>query len=313
MNIKDKVAVCSRSLSANKVLRAELLSRYQHVKFNDAGLSLAGDELKEFVCDSSKVIVGLEIIDSEMLLQLPNLKVVSKYGVGIDMIDTAAFARQGIRLGWTGGVNKRAVSEMVVLFSLALSRQLCIANSEVKSGIWNQFKGNLLTGKTVGIVGFGNIGKDLSCLLQPFNCNILIYDKLDIKLSADIPNLNRVSFEELLCQSDIVSLHTPLNSETENMIGARELAVMKESAFLINTSRGGLVDESALCVALQSGEIAAAAFDVFSQEPPENSTLLALSNFISTPHMAGTSVETILAMGMAAIDGLDNNKIPENN
>lgn len=312
MNVKDKVAVCSRSLSANKVLRAELLSRYQHVKFNDQGLSLKGDALKEFIFDCSKVIVGLEIIDSEMLLQLPNLKVVSKYGVGIDMIDTRAFARQGIRLGWTGGVNKRSVSEIVVLFSLALSRHLCIANSEVKTGIWNQFKGNLLTGKTVGIVGFGNIGNDLSCLLQPFNCNILIYDKLDIKLPTDVPNLSRVSFEELLCQSDIVSLHTPLNSETQNMIGVRELAAMKESAFLINTSRGGLVDESALCVALQSGEIAGAAFDVFSQEPPENTALLSLSNFISTPHMAGTSVETILAMGMAAIDGLDNNKIPEN-
>ena len=104
----------------------------------------------------------------------------------------------------------------------------------------------------------------------------------------------------------------PLNSETQNMIGVRELAAMKESAFLINTSRGGLVDESALCMALQSGEIAGAAFDVFSQEPPENTALLSLSNFISTPHMAGTSVETILAMGMAAIDGLDNNKIPEN-
>ena len=313
MNVKDKVAVCSRSLSANKLLRAELLSRYQHVKFNDEGLSLAGDELKEFIFGCSKVIVGLEVIDSDMLHDLPNLEVVSKYGVGIDMIDTVAFAREGIRLGWTGGVNKRSVSEMVILFALALSRNICTANNEVKSGIWNQFKGNLLTGKTVGIVGFGNIGKDLSLLLQPFNCKILVYEKLDAAFIGDNYNQNQVSLKELLEKSDIVSLHTPLNSDTRNLIGARELETMKDSAYLINTSRGGLVDEAALCSALQSSQIAGAAFDVFNQEPPENSTLLSLSNFICSPHMAGTSIETILAMGMAAIDGLDKNQIPVEN
>jgi len=310
MNIKDKVAVCSRSLSANKALRTELLSRYRHVKFNDDGLSLSGAELKEFIFDCSKVIIGLEIIDSDMLLELPNLEVVSKYGVGIDMIDTTAFAREGIRLGWTGGVNKRSVSEMVVLFALALLRDLCIANYQVKSGVWNQFKGNLLSGKTVGIVGFGNIGKDLSLLLNAFDCDILVYDKYSIEFPADIPKLKRVSFEELLEKSDIVSLHTPLTPDTKNLIGARELALMKKSAYLINTSRGGLVNEAALYEGLSAGQIAGAAFDVFGQEPPKDSALLTLDKFICSPHMAGTSEETIIAMGMAAIDGLDSNKIP---
>ena len=308
MNTKDVVAVCSRSFSKNKILRKELLSRYQNVKFNDEGLSLSKDVLKEFIIDSTKVIIGLEKIDSKMLEDLPNLKVISKYGVGIDMIDIPGLTKNGIRLGWTGGVNKRSVSELVICFTLALMRDLCKANNEVKSGIWNQYKGNLLSEKTFGIIGFGNIGNDIAKLLRPFNCNILVYDIADIEQN-DIPRLSYVSFNDLLSQSDIVSLHVPINEKTRNMISINEFSLMKQSSILINTSRGGLVNELDLKTALLSGEIAGAAFDVFAQEPPEDSSLLDLPNFISTPHIAGTSVETILAMGFAAIDGLDKNRI----
>ncbi|MDC1035684.1 phosphoglycerate dehydrogenase [Alphaproteobacteria bacterium] len=310
MNVEDKVVVCSRSFSANKELCTELLSRYRQVKFNDKGFSLSGDILHEFIYDATKVIVGLENIDAQMLSNLPNLRVVSKYGVGIDMLDIAAFASKGIRLGWTGGINKRSVSETVVLFALALSRNLCVANNEVKSGVWSQIKGNLLTDKTFGIIGFGHVGRDLSLLLKPFNCKVMIYDKFLKELPSSQCNFKNSSFEDLLSRSDYISLHVPLNSETRNMIDATELKEMKSSAFLINTSRGGVINEGALFNALRSFQIAGAAFDVFDEEPPGSSPLLNLSNFISTPHMAGTAVETILEMGMAAIDGLDRNSIP---
>lgn len=313
MNVRDKVAVCSRSLSANKELRAMLSSRYRNVKFNDNGISLSGALLKEFIYDATKVIIGLENIDSDMLSDLPNLKVVSKYGVGIDMLDTEAFVKYGIRLGWTGGVNKRSVSETVILFSLALSRNLCSANNEVKSGIWKQNKGTLLTNKIFGIVGFGNIGKDLSELLEVFNCEIIIYDKFLKNMPLKM-NYSKVSdLDELLVKVDFLSLHIPLKIDTRNIIGKREFEIMKNSAYLINTSRGGLVDEKALYEALKTKEIAGAASDVFNNEPLKSSPLFQLENFISTPHMAGTTEETILAMGIAAIEGLDKNEIPYNN
>ena len=308
MNLIDKVAVCSRSFSANRELRAELLSRYKYVRFNDEGKSLQGDELKNFLSNCSKAIIGLEVLDSNILKELPKLEVVSKYGVGIDMIDLTAFERHGIRLGWKAGVNKRSVSELVIALSLSLLRNICVANYEVKTGRWNQFKGNLLSGKTFGIIGFGNIGRDLSKLLRPFKCKILVYDKYEIDNFCHDSPIKQTNLNLLLKNSDIVSLHTPLTSQTENFIGERELALMKKNAILINTSRGNLVDEIALLNYLKSGSIGGAALDVFSEEPPGKNALLDLKNFICTPHIAGTTKETIFEMGMAAIDGLDNAK-----
>lgn len=307
MNKSERIAVCSRSFSRNSVLRAELLSRYEHVTFNDSGIQMEGDELVAFLKGHDKAITALEKITDSVLSQLPELKVIGKYGVGLDMIDMDAMRRHGKRLGWTGGVNRRSVSELVIAFMVSLLRFVPQAQQEVRSGTWRQHVGGLVSGRTVGIIGCGHIGKDLISLLRPWGCNILANDILDFSEFYAENEVEAVSLEELLARSDIVTLHVPLDASTRNMLSAERLHLMKEKAILINAARGGLLDEAEVRVMLKSGRLAAAAFDVFNAEPPEDTELIQLTNVMVTPHIGGSAAEAILAMGIAAIEGLDKN------
>lgn len=311
MNKTTRVAVCSRSFSHNPVLRAELLARYQNVTFNDAGAQLKGESLVAFLRGHDKAITALETIDDAVLAQLPELTAIGKYGVGLDMIDMAAMRRHGKRLGWTGGVNRRSVAELVVSFAIAMLRHVPAGNREILAGTWRQHVGGQLSGRTVGVIGCGHVGKDLVPLLRAFGCPILVHDILDSPDFYAAHGVRAVDLETLLAQSDIVTLHVPLDASTRGMLDADRLATMKSTAVLINVARGGLVDELALKSMLKDGRLAAAAFDVFAVEPPQDSELLALTNFLATPHIGGSAQEAILAMGRSAIDGLDINAIPE--
>lgn len=310
MNHATKVAVCSRSFSQNSILRNELLVRYQQVSFNDAGIQLKGDSLVDFLRGHDKAITALETIDEYVLARLPELQVISKYGVGLDMIDMAAMRAHGKRLGWTSGVNRRSVSELVIMFAIAMLRHVPVANREVLSGTWRQHVGRYLSGQTVGIIGCGHVGKDLVQLLQPFGCPILVNDIRNYPDFYEAHGIKPVALEELLTQSDLVTLHVPLDESTRGMLNERQLALMKPTAVLLNAARGGLVDEAALKCMLQDKRLAAAAFDVFAVEPPVDQELLSLPNFLATPHIGGSAHEAILAMGRAAINGLDENEIP---
>ena len=310
MNTTDKIAVCSRSFSRNAVLRTALLERYAHVTFNETGRQLEGDDLVEFLRGHDKAITALERIDNSILSRLPELKAIGKYGVGLDMIDMVAMRAHGKRLGWTGGVNRRSVSELVVAFAIAMLRHVPAASREVLSGTWRQHVGGELSGRTVGIIGCGHVGKDLVQLLQPFGCLILVSDIRDYPDFYEAHSIKPVALEELLVQSDVVTLHVPLDESTRGMLDKRRLALMKPTAVLLNASRGGLVDEVVLKQMLQDKRLAAAAFDVFAIEPPVDQELLMLPNFLATPHIGGSAEEAILAMGRAAIDGLDVNEIP---
>lgn len=311
MNITTKVAVCSRSFSKNPVLRAELLERYKQVTFNDEGLKLNGDNLVKFLKGNDKAITALETIDESVLSQLPELQIISKYGVGLDMIDMAAMRSHGKRLGWTGGVNRRSVSELVISFSIALLRHVPAAHREVLSGTWRQHVGGYLSGRTVGIIGCGHIGKDLVPLLQAFGCSVLVNDIQDYSDFYKKYNIEAVNLEELLSRSDIVTLHVPLDDSTRGMLNEQRLALMKPTAILINAARGGLIDEVSLKKMLKENRITGAALDVFVEEPPQDRELLELPNFLVTPHIGGSAEEAILAMGRAAIDGLDSNEVPD--
>jgi phosphoglycerate dehydrogenase-like enzyme len=301
-----RVAVTSRSFSNHPVLREALSQRYPHVAFNDAGKTLAGDELIKFLKDYDKAILGLERMDANILNQLPNLKVISRFGVGIDMLDLAAMEELGIKLAYTAGANKRAVAELVIAFAITMLRNLPIANHEIRAGVWKQHKGRQLSNCKVGIIGLGAVGKDLAILLQAFGSEVMIYDTAENKEFCRHHQLKNVELEYLLQESDIVTLHIPLNKHTRFIINTERLALMKTSAVLINTARGGLIDEDALKVALKDNKLAGAAFDVFATEPPSDMELLTLSNFFATPHIGGTTQESILAMGLAAIEGLEN-------
>ena len=304
------IAVTSRSFSRHPVLRAELLARYSNVKFNDDGLSLAGDSLVAFVRGAKKIITALERIDDAVLSQLPELEVIGKYGVGTDMLDKQALIRHGIRLGWTGGVNKRSVAELAIAFMISTLRLIPEASLDVRNGIWKNRIGRQLTGRTVGIIGCGHIGKDLTPLLRAFDCKVLAHDILDFPEFYKKYDVTPVSLTDLLQHSDVVTLHVPLDSSTRNMLSAEKLAMMKPEAVLINCARGGMVDEQALKAMLRDGRLSAAGFDVFATEPPEDLELLQLPNFLATPHIGGSSEEAVLAMGRSAIRGLDDNKIP---
>jgi phosphoglycerate dehydrogenase-like enzyme len=295
------IAVTSRSFSRHPVLREELLSRYEHVRFNDKGSSLRGDELVAFLQGCDKAIVALEPIDDALLDHLPDLRVISKVGVGLDTLDVAAVERRGIRLAWSPGTNSRSVTELALALAISALRRVPQAADELRRGGWSQPKGTLLSGKTVGIVGYGHAGRDLASLLRPFGCRLLA---ADVRPLSE-PDVEHVPLDDLLAEADVVSLHVTLDDSTRGLLDRRRLELMKPSAVLVNTARGGLVDEEALADLLREGRLAAAAFDVFALEPPGDSALLGLPNFLGTPHIGGSTEEAILAMGRAAIDGLD--------
>ena len=304
------VVVVSRSFSKHPILRGEILKRYPDAKFNDEGLSLNGDSLVEFLKGYEKAITALETIDDSILSKLPDLKVIGKYGVGLDMIDLHAMKKFDVKLGWTGGVNKRSVSELVISFSVFLLHRVAFANAEVRNGEWYQVKGRQLSDCTFGIVGCGHVGKDLVKLLKPFGCDILAHDILDFKEFYQENNVTSIGLDELLQKSDVVTLHLPKNDSTNNILNKDRLQMLKKDAILINLARGGLLDESALKKILIDEDIAGAALDVFSVEPPIDSEFAHLDNVLITPHIGGSTEEAILAMGLAAIDGLENAKNP---
>ncbi len=298
------VAVTSRSFSANATLRESLLQEFPGARFNDEGLRLEDDSLVTFLSGAVGAIVGIEPISGSILAQLPQLRVLSKFGVGLDSIDLDEVRQRGIQLASTSGTNASAVAELTLLLTLGTLRRIPEAISNVRSERWVSVTGRLLEGKTVGLVGVGHVGKALNRLLQPFGCSVLGFDLL----KTPVDGISFVALDELLGVSDVVCIHVPLTEATRGMIGVRQLGLMKNDAVLVNTSRGGVIDEPALLAALVSQEIAAAGLDVLETEPPLSWELVNHPNVFATPHIAGTSQESNLAMGRAAIDGLIQNR-----
>lgn len=299
------VGVASRSFSKHPVLRGELTNRYPSARFNDSGRSLSGDALREFLDGCDKAIIALERIDAELLASLPALRVISKYGVGLDMLDLEAMERRGVALGWTPGVNARSVAELVVAFAIALLHRVPAAAGEVHSGVWRQLVGRQLTGRAVGVIGCGHVGRSVCTLMHGFGCRLLAHDIREYPEFYAAWHVEPVTLTALLRNSDVATLHVPFDDSTRNLMSASHIAAMKPGAVLINTARGGLVDETALARALAEGRLGGAACDVFASEPPDNAELLLQPNFLATPHIGGSSEEAILAMGRAAIAGLD--------
>jgi D-3-phosphoglycerate dehydrogenase len=190
---------------------------------------------------------------------------------------------------------------MALGFMLALCRNLFVTSNSLKQGTWNKSGGSQLSGKTVGIVGFGHIGADLVKLLSPFGCRILVNDIRQVSQDELLPGVELASKATVLKESDIISIHTPLNASTANLFDSKTFLQMKRGAFLVNTARGGIIAEDDLLEALKSGQLAGAALDVYMDEPPENMELLGLPQLICTPHIGGNALEAVMAMGMAAI------------
>ena len=298
------VVVTSPSFSSNKTLQQEIYKYFPKAKLNLDGKRFNKEELVEYIKDADAIIVGLEPIDKEVLEQCQNLKIVSKYGVGLNNIDLEACKKRDITIGWTGGVNKLSVAEMTLGYMLMLCRNLFITSNELKNGIWNKSGGFQLSEKRIGIIGVGYIGKELIRLLKPFNCEILVNDIINQEQYYKENNLKEVSKEEIFKTCDIVTIHTPFDSTTDNLINKKVFETMKNSSFIINSARGGIINEDDLKYALLNNIIAGAAVDAYVEEPPTDKELLSLPNLICTPHIGGNSREAVETMGLSAINHL---------
>ena len=250
------------------------------------------------------------LVDDELYRAAPKLKLIQLLSAGYDRADIAAAQRAGVPIANNGGANAVAVAEHALLLMLAVCRRLPLQHANVGSGRW---RGNEtprvheLRGRTLGIVGLGTIGKKTARLAGAFSMTVQYYDIA--RLTEDAEDALGVRFRllgELLRSSDIVSLHVPLNSATRHLIGAREIALLKPTAVLVNTSRGPVVDEAALTEALGAGRIAGAGLDVFDQEPPEaTNPLFSLDNVVLTAHLAGPTVESSTARLRNAFDNVE--------
>lgn len=299
-----RIAVTSPSFSKNETLRSEILTYFPGTKLNDNGARLSGEQLFGFIQDAEGIIVGLEKVDKEMINRLSHLKIISKYGVGLDNIDIEYCRQKNIQIGWTPGVNKTSVAEMTVAFMTMLTRNIYLTSNQLKNKIWNKDGGFDLSGKTVGIIGVGNVGKEVVRFLKPFHCRVLVNDIVDQTDYYNENHLEEATKEEIYRRSDIVTLHVPLTVDTDGLVNSSVLRMMKRSSYLINTSRGRVIEQDSLKWALKNGIIAGAAVDVYNEEPPEDADFLGLPNLICTPHIGGNSQEAVLSMGRSAIQHL---------
>lgn len=303
-----KIAIASRSLCNHGGLRQELKDSYPHATliWNDTNRVFSGEELIGFLKGADRAIVGLEKMDLSVIESLPELKHVSKYGVGLDGLDLKTLAEHGKTVGWTAGVNKRSVAELTLTFMLLGVRNVVLSAENIRQEKWVREPGRQLTKKKVGIIGCGNIGKELVDFLKPFECDIKVND---IKPDLDFYKKNKLvnsTLEEIYEHCEIITVHVPLNSKTKGMISEKQFAGMKCKPFLINTARGGIIDEKALLQALNQGQISGVGLDVLSEEPPRDWTLSKHPKVILTPHIGGNADEAVLAMGRAAIRNLEN-------
>jgi len=299
-----KVVVTPPAFYKSESLKSKLSSLFPNTVYNQNADYLSGEELIGFLKDADAAIIGRDLVTQDTLNALPQLKMISKYGVGLDNLDLNAIKQRGIELAVTTGINKRSVAELTLSFMVGLCHNIFISAERMKRGEWIREGGQDLSGKTIGIIGCGNVGKEVIKLLKPFGCKILINDIEDRSEFCREQSAIESTFELLIKESDIVSLHVPLTNLTRDMINKNVLKDMKANAFLVNTSRGPVVNSSHLHRALVSKQILGAALDVFCSEPPDDIEFLQLPQLMVTPHIGGNSREAVEAMGQAAIDNL---------
>jgi len=299
-----KIAVITPLFSRSSELMNELTFHFPDVKNNVDNTLKTKEDIIAFLQDVDGAIVGREEIDDDILSACPKLKILSRYGVGLDNLDLNAMQDKDVKLGWSGGTNSNSVAEVTLSLMLSLIRNLHISTTLLKQHIWKVNGGSELSGKTIGLFGFGNIAKRVVELLAPFHCTILVFNRTQDEKEAQKYGITFASKERILEEADIISIHLPLTPQSTNLFSTDAFKAMKKSAFIINTARGGIIDEEALKSALKSGEIAGAGLEAFLEEPTHDWELIDLPNLVCTPHLGGNSKESILAMGYSCIEHL---------
>src|SRR5215472_13632830 len=279
------------SLDPAKTALARLSPEYRVAK------SASADDILAVARDADAILVTYARLPGELLRQLTRCKAIGRFGLGVDNIDLPAAKECGIAVNYVPDYCLREVSDHAMALLLALARKVTLSNKLVQSGRWEVppiVPLRRLEGQVLGLIGFGNIPRTLAPKAKAFGLKVVAFDPYIDKQAADAAGVESVSFDDLLARSDFISVHAPLQPATRGLVNAKALAKMKKGAFLINTARGPLVDESALVAALDSGHLGGAALDVVPVEPlPKDSALLGRDNVILTPHTGFYSVEAL--------------------
>jgi D-3-phosphoglycerate dehydrogenase len=307
---KWRIIVLSGSFGIYAPEAIEALSRIGEVK-RLTFIKPPGDaELAEAIIGCNAVILGaVGRISAETLRNMENLKVIARHGVGYDNVDVEEATRRGIAVTYTPHANAESVAEHTFALILALMRKICEAYNTVKSGGWSERSkliGFEIYGKTMGIIGFGAIGRRVAEIaIKGFNMRVLAYDPYVNREEMLKLNVKPAGLKELIKESDIVSIHAVLTSETHHLIGEEELKQMKPKALIVNTARGQIIDEKALIKALREKWIAGAALDVLEAEPPERENpLLSMDNVLVTPHIAAFTFEALKRMDLMVVEDI---------
>ena len=283
-------------------LRSELEQAVAKVTYNNTGKPLTSVQVKALLPGVDGYIAGLDVIDDDALDAADQLRVIARYGAGVDRIDVDAAEAKGIVVANTPGANTVSVAELAVGLILALARDIPFANQATKAGDWPRLRGLSLEGKTVGLLGFGAIGKQTARRLAGFDCQLIAHDPLPDQEFATAHNVQFVSFDEVAARADFLSLHLPALPQTRGLIDEAFLAKMKPGACLVNTARGELIVEADLLTALTSSHLRGAALDAFETEPPcADNPLLALPQVIVTPHTGAHTDGATSRMGWGAL------------
>jgi len=268
------------------------------------------EEEYEKLTDADVIVLRIFKLSEKVVERNPNLKLIEKWGAGFDTVDIKAAGQAGVPVCNVPGANAYAVSDLAILHMLAVMRNLIKHHENMKKGIWtkNEFMDTTysLLNKTVGLIGLGSIGKKVAYKAQAFGAKVAYYDVHRLTTEEELNlQLEYLPFDDLLSNSDVISLHTPLTEQTRNLIGKRELGLMKPTAIVVNTGRGGLIDEKALSEAIKRKQILGAGLDCFVDEPiTADNPILHLENVVLTPHVGGTSAELMESMVPAMVKNI---------
>ncbi len=257
---------------------------------------LSANELREKISGYDALILGLDHCDKSVIEASDKLKVISRNGAGYDKVDIEAASSKNITVSYAPGMNTLGVAELAMGLMYALARDIPNVATNARQGNWQRAQGWELAGKTLGLIGLGAIGREVAKRALANEMHVLAYDPY-VKENSTVQLL---SLEEVLQQSDVLSLHTALTPETKHVINTERLRQMKKGAYLINTARGGLIDETALYNVLKNNQLAGAAMDAFEYEPPTENPLLTLPNFIATPHIGANTKESVARANLQA-------------
>jgi D-3-phosphoglycerate dehydrogenase len=301
-----KILVTPASFKPNTTGPAmdQLRSFADTLVFNPENRPLSEKELLPLIETCDGCIAGLDPFTRKVIENAKNLKVISRYGTGVDNVDLEAAQENGVTVCRTPGVNSQAVAELAFGLMLCLVRKLPFLDNSTREGKWDRSVGTELHQKTLGLVGLGAVGKAVARIAAGFSMRVLACDLNIDREFAKAHGVIPVDFNHLVRESDILSLHLPFNPDTRHILSGNVMRTMKRNAIIVNTARGGLIDEEAACVLLKSGHLGGLALDVYEEEPLHTSPLFVLDNVILTPHTAARTVEATAAMAAVSVQNL---------